>query len=326
VEIANSLWVEKYRPKKIDDLVLPERYSFDFKKIIEKQDLPNLLFSGPPGSGKSTLARILTSKNGVMFNRRDNLLTINGSAQASRGIGYFDKVVEPFLKTPPARDKYKIVFIDEADNLTGDSYKSLRGIIEKYQIHYGRFIMTCNYVSNIPSPVQSRFTHYVFKQIPREFAINYCKEILQSEKIEYELSDLEFLVDQLYPDIRQIVDSLQRHSKSGKFDINKDAIITNEKKIIANMIQIIEHLEKGQFSKIGPNMGAIVDYVKDDSIEYRGLYMSLFYSKIPAQAKIIVNKYSMSHQSSLIPSMNFMAMVFEIIQSLKEYRMRMMKK
>ena len=130
MEIANALWVEKYRPKTINDVVLPERYMFDFKKMIERQELNNILFSGPPGGGKSTLARILTSKKGVIHDRKDNLLTVNGSAQSTRGIGYVEKVIEPFLKVPPAKDKYKVVFIDEADNLTPDSYKSLRGIIE----------------------------------------------------------------------------------------------------------------------------------------------------------------------------------------------------
>ena len=329
MEIANALWVEKYSPKKIDDLVLPERYMFDFKKCIERQEITNFLFSGPPGGGKSTLARIICSKEGVLFNRKDNLLTVNGSAKSARGIGYVENVIEPFLKTPPVKDKYKVVFIDEADNLTPDSYKSLRGIIEKYHVQYGRFILTCNFVSVIPEPVQSRFTHYIFKQIPKEFAISYAQEILIHENIEYEEKDIKFLIDQLYPDIRQIVDSLQRFSrqkpkndsKKGRLDVNEEAITTNEKRIIANILEIINLISKSDDKKIGRPVSNIVDIIKTEDLEYRGLYQNLFFmEKFPAPAKIVVNKYSNSHQGCLIPSMHFMAMIFEIIKSLQEYR------
>ncbi len=329
MNIAEQLWVEKYRPKNINDLVLPERYIFDFKKSIERLELTNLLFSGPPGGGKSTLARILCSKEGIIHNRKDNLLTVNGSAQSTRGIGYVEKVIEPFLKVPPAGDKYKVVFIDEADNLTPDSYKSLRGIIEKYQVAYGRFIMTCNYVSVIPEPIRSRFTHYIFKQIPKEFAISYAQEILLAEKIEYKEKDIIFMIDQLYPDIRQIIDSLQRYSKMkpedpkklGRLDVNEGIVTTNEKKIMASVLEIVGHIVKGEDKKIGRPIGTIVEILKSEDLEYRGLYTQLFFmEKFPAPAKIVVNKYSNSHQGCLIPSMHFMAMMFEIIKSLQDYR------
>ena len=320
-ELMESIWVEKFRPKKLEDLVLPEKYHFDFQKMIEKKLLPNLLFSGPPGGGKTTLARVLCSKNGLLFNKRDNLLEVNGSAKKTRGIGYVDEVIEPFLKHPPAKDQYKVVFIDEADKLTPDGYDSLRSIIEKYHVAYGRFIFTCNYLSKIPDPIQSRFIPYVFTQIPKEFVFKYCKNILDNEKIIYEEKGINIAINNLYPDIRKIVNALQRASWSGKLDISEEAVITIEKKIISFILQIISHLEKAQDGKIGRSVGSIIDVLASQEIEYRSIYSELFFNnKIPAPAKIIINKYSNSHQNCLVPHMHFMAMVFDIVKILKDYR------
>lgn len=326
-ELLNSVWVEKYRPNKIDDMVLPNQYQNDFRRIIERQELPNLLFSGPPGGGKTTLARMLCSKNGVLFNKEDNLLIANGSAKKTRGITFVDEVIEPFLKHPPARDKYKIVFIDEADQLTSDGFKSLRAIIEKYQVSFGRFIFTCNYVSKIPDPVQSRFIHYKFSQIPKEYILDYCKSILGKEEIKFNDKDVNLVINNFYPDVRKIVSTLQRNSWEGNLQIDEEAIITSEKKLTSFIIQIISLISKNQDSKIGGPVSSIVDMLSETEVEYRNVYEELFFNdKIPTQAKIVINKYSNQHQGALVPHMHFMGMIFEIINNLKDYRNAVMNK
>lgn len=320
-DIMNSIWVEKYRPDKLEDLALPEQYTQDFKRMIAKCELPNLLFSGPPGGGKTTLARVLCSKNGVLFNKRDNLLSVNGSARKTRGIGFVDDVIDPFLKHPPARDKYKVVFIDEADKLTADGYDSLRALIEKYHVDYGRFIFTCNYLSKIPDPVQSRFIPYTFTQIPKDFVLRYCKTILDSEKVEYNEKDIKIAISNLYPDVRKIVNALQRASWEGTLKISEKDVITNERKIITFIRQIISLIEKDQNSKIGGVVNSIVEIIAAQDLEYRNIYTELFFgNNIPAPAKIIVNKYANEHQKALVPHMNFMAMVFKIITALQSYK------
>jgi replication factor C small subunit len=245
-EVLDSMWVEKYRPKTLNELSLPERYTQDFKRIIERGSLPNLLFSGPPGGGKTTLALILCSKHGVLFNKNDNLLMANGSSKKGRSINFVDQVVEPFLKHPPAGDKYKVVFMDEADNITGDAYDSWRGIIEKYHKAYGRFIWTGNYISKIPDPVQSRFTPYIFQQIPKEFVLEYTQSILKNEKIEYIEKDVIFVINQLYPDVRKIVNILQRCSLDEKLSVDRDSVITNEKVLMSAIVEIISLIIKGE--------------------------------------------------------------------------------
>lgn len=320
-ELLNSLWVEKYRPKTLKDLVLPDKFRKEFEKIIKKQELPNLLFAGSAGSGKTTLARLLCSENGVLSNATDNLLLVNGSARKTRGIAFVDDIIEPFLKHPPSIDKFKVVFIDEADKLTNDSFDSLRAIIEKYQVRYGRFIFTCNYISKIPDPIQSRFIVYMFSQIPKDFILNYCKNILDNEQVSYDDNIIQFVIDNLYPDVRKIVNTLQRNTVNDKLVIDKEQVLTTEKKVTALIFQIISSFEKNQSARINSSVTSIIDILKKQELEYQNVYESLFFNdKVPVPAKIIVNQYSNSHQNALVPKMHFMAMVFDIIKCLKEYK------
>lgn len=317
---ANTLWVEKYRPKKIDDLVLNENYKDHFQRCIERKDIGSYLFSGPPGSGKTTLARILCSPLGVLNNPKNNLLEINGSSKETRGISFVQDTIEPFLKIPPiGNDNIRIVFIDEADYLTDHSFNSQRHIIEKYS-ETSRFIYTCNYISKIPEPIQSRLQSYVFKQIPVDFVLDYCKKILQNESVEYSEEDLKFVIDVLYPDIRRVVNTLQSGSMTGKLKINRQAVTTSEKTVITSVIEIISAVKDGETSKINRSLEIINNIINEYDLDYRSIYDQLFFRKgFPLPAKILVNKYANSHGDSLIPSMNFMAMIFEMIKAVSSY-------
>ena len=321
-KLENSIWSEKYRPTRIEDLVLNDKDASDFRKYISTGEIPNLIFYGVQGSGKTTLARILISDSGIISNQRDNVLIINGSSKSTRGIGFVDDTIEPFLKIPPAgNDKYRIVFIDEADYLTDQAFHSLRGIVEKYT-KTGRFILTCNYVSKIPDALMSRLTDYKFKLLPKDKVTVFCENILKNEKIEYDTNDLNWIVSVFYPDIRKTIAVLQKLSiDKKKLIVNKNDIeISTEKLVISLIVAMIEELKRKQISGVTTYINNITSKLFGEELDYKSMYTDLFMKKeIPPTLKIIIVRYSNEHSNCLVPEMHFMAMTFEMIKALTNY-------
>lgn len=314
---SSIIWVDKYSPKSIDDLILSDDYFKIFKSYIEKKEIPHLCFWGKPGSGKTTLASIIVSKNGVLNFPKDNLLMINGSSQKTRGIGFVNDTIEPFLSSAPrGDDKIKILFIDEFDNMTSDSYDSLRGIIEKYK-KYSRFLVTCNNIYKLSNPIQSRFQVFKFDQMSSEFIISHCENILKSENINYKINDIKLIIDRFYPDIRRIINTIQQNVIENYLKINFNSILNNEKKIIESILQIIKLASAKTFNNINKLVSEIIELLNGEDLYFTEIYTTLFYMKeIPVPIKIIINRYTNAHNSALVPSMHFMAMLFEIIKFL----------
>jgi len=214
-----TLWVERYRPKTLKDIILTEENREHFNTIGE--DTPNILFHGSPGTGKSTLAKII-----VIDILKCQYLYINASDES--GIDTIRNKVISFAQTRSVDGKKKVVILEEADGLTGDALRILRNVMEEY-VDTTRFILTANYLNKIIEPIRSRCM--LFKLQPDLVGcVTRVVEILKKENIKVDANTskrlAEFTTDR-YPDLRRIINDLQRFSVSGSLVIPEDDQISD---------------------------------------------------------------------------------------------------
>jgi len=208
------LWVEKYSPQTIEDCILPSKLKEEFSQI---ETIPNMLLIGDAGVGKTTVAKVLCDTLNV------DMMFMNASTE--RGIDDVRIKIDSFASTTSLTGGYKVLLLDEADNLTQDAQKALRALIEQYQNNC-RFILTCNYPFKLIDPLRSRLQEYCFsypsdgKSIQNSF-VKRLLEILSKEKVVLEKEDipvLQSLIGMYYPNWRRCIHELQRITSSGSVD------------------------------------------------------------------------------------------------------------
>lgn len=210
------LWVEKYRPKTVDDAILPKHLKKTFKEILKTGEIPNLLFTGTAGVGKTTVAKALCNELGLDY------LLVNGSEEGN--IDTLRNKIKHFASTVSLQGGYKVVILDEADYLNPQSTQpALRGFIEEFSNNC-RFIMTCNFKNRIIEPLHSRCSVVEFniakKDMP-DLCGSFMKRvgtILDGENVEYDQAVIAELIMKHMPDWRRVLNELQRYSVSGKID------------------------------------------------------------------------------------------------------------
>lgn len=229
------LWVERYRPQKIDDCVLPKNLKETFKQFVQSGELPNFLFCGTAGVGKTTVAKALCNEVGAEY------LLINGSEES--GIDVLRTKIKSFASTVSLTDSKKVVILDEADYLNPNSTQpALRAFIEEFSNNC-RFIFTCNYKNRIIEPLHSRCAVIDFKienNEKQEIAASFFKRtmnILTQENIVADQKVVAELVTKHFPDWRRVLNELQRYSVSGKIDSGILLNVTEEsfKQLITNL-------------------------------------------------------------------------------------------
>jgi DNA polymerase III delta prime subunit len=205
-----QLWVEKHRPKTVDDYVFTDPDTqYQVTQWIKENSIPHLLFYGPAGTGKTTLAKVLINQLGI---EDTDIMFANGSKEGRR-IEWVDKLIN-FCQTMPF-GPFKVVLIDEADYLNKESVQpAMRNLMEEYAGNV-RFILTCNYPNRIISPLKSRCHEvHIEKTDQTEFTAR-AATVLVNENVDFDLDILDLYVKSTYPDLRKCLNLLQMNSMTG---------------------------------------------------------------------------------------------------------------
>jgi len=217
--IDSQIWTEKYRPKMLKEIVDQKHVVERLKSFVKEGRVPHMIFAGPPGTGKTCCA-IAVARELFGDSWRQNFQETNASDM--RGIDVIRTRIKNFSRMKPIGASFKIIFLDEADALTSDAQNALRRLMEIYS-EVTRFILSCNYSSNIISPIQSRAVVFRFKSLTKENVIEYMERIVKGEKLKIDKEALEVLYEVSEGDMRKATNVLQASAVLGK-KITKDMI------------------------------------------------------------------------------------------------------
>ena len=307
--MSDFLWVEKYRPKTIEECILPSETKKTFLGFLSKGEVPNLLLSGPAGCGKTTVAKALCEELGADY------YVINGSDEG-RFLDTVRNQAINFASTVSITSgaKHKVIIIDEADNTTHDVQLLLRANIEDF---YGncRFIFTCNYKNKIIEPLHSRCAVVDFSirgKQKQEIAVEFFKRlnvILEKERVEYDKKVIVELINKHFPDWRRVLNECQRYSANGKIDTGILATFSD-----VSLNDLLKNMKQKNFSEVRK---WVVDNLDNDPAMllrrvYDSLYTSLKNVSIPA-AVLIVAKYQYQVAFVADQEINLLAALTEIM-------------
>jgi DNA polymerase III delta prime subunit len=304
--MEHLLWTEKYRPKKIEDCILPERLKKPFQEYVNQSSIPNLLLAGGAGVGKTTVAKAMCEEIGCDY------MVINGSDES--GIDTFRTKIKNYASSMSLSGGRKVIIIDEADYLNPNSTQpALRNAIEEFAVNCS-FIFTCNYKTRIIEPLHSRCAVIDFglkNDEKASMAAQFFKRlqgVLETEKVEFDDKVIAELVKKHFPDFRRVLNELQRYSQFGKIDTGVLAQIGN-----IQIDEIVTHIKSKDF-------GAIRKWVATNDLDsntvFRQLYDSLYDIMKPQsipQAVLIIADYQYKNAFVADPEINLVACLTELM-------------
>ena len=308
---TDFLWVEEYRPKTIDDCILPQSLKTLFQSFIEKGEVSNLLFSGTPGVGKTTVAKALCEQMNCDW------IMINGSEEG--GIDVLRNKIKNFASTVSLSGGKKVVILDEADYLNPQSTQpALRGFVEEFHKNC-RFILTCNFKNRIIEPLHSRFSNIEFRISPKDKGklatklFERVSYILKEQNVEYEESVVAELIKKHFPDFRKLINELQRYSISGAIDVGILVNVSDE-----NLKTLVSHLKSKEFGYM--RKWVVNNLDNDPVIIFRKIYDSMYANLQPEtipHAVLIIADYQYKSAFVADQEINLVACLTELMSQVK---------
>ena len=300
------LWVEKYRPKTIEDCILPDSLKATFQEYVNRKEIPNLLLSGTAGVGKTTVAKALCEEVGCDY------IVINGSDDS--GIDVLRNKIKNYASSVSLMGGRKVVIIDEADYLNPNSTQpAFRGVIEEYASNCS-FIFTCNFKNRIMDAIHSRCTCIDFKLngSKAKMASAFFKRveyILEKEGVTYDKPVVAEIITKHFPDNRRILNELQRYSVSGRIDKGLLASVSD-----VQLTDLIKALKSKDFANARKWVTNNLD--NDPTKIYRKLYDGLYELLQPNSVpQLVLHLAKYQHQAAFVADheINMIACLTEIM-------------
>lgn len=306
MDINNLIWVEKYRPQKVSDCILPIDLSTIFKGMIKEGKIPNMMFYGKAGTGKTSVAKAIAKDLNLDW------LLINCSEE--NGMDTLRVKIRQYASTVSLSGNGKVIILDEFDYATTAVQSALRGAIEEFANNC-RFIITCNYKNRVIDPLHSRCTGIDFtipsseKPAIAASVMERVEYILNNEKIPYEKQVLANLVKKHFPDIRRIINELQKYSSSGKIDVGVLAQNSSD-----SFKELLGYMKAKDFASCRKWITQNIDLNTTEFFKrlYNELYLSLKQNSVP-QAILIIAEYQYKSAFAADQEINTMAMLVQLM-------------